>query len=92
MDPQATLVEIIQRVSNLELNIHRIRTRLQIAQTKSEDQKDLYILLSSSVTINFLSILNDRDIQKCDRCYLQDASLFLKLYSPVMDRAIRLNL
>jgi hypothetical protein len=36
--------------------------------------------------------LNDRDIQKCDRCYLQDASLFLKLYSPVMDRAIRLNL
>ena len=45
MDPQATLVEIIQRVSNLELNIHRIRTRLQIAQNKSEDQKDLYILL-----------------------------------------------
>ena len=92
MDLQAAHLEYKQRVANLELSICRIRTRLQSITPRTEQQNELFYTLSSSITFNFISMLNDRNQCTCGECYMKKAIIFLKLYSPLIEQANAMNL
>lgn len=79
-----------QQVIDLEYSIHKTKAKIYSRIQNFEAERDIYAVLQSQITREFLNVLNNPEISECTSCYLHNANLFLAIYSPYINKAEQL--